>query len=79
MEALLNVPTPEYTEGIDFVCVNDDQILAALMGETVTIERPRFRYVLTFDQKFKMDFCDNLGVAASVEADEANLRLVRLF
>lgn len=72
----------EYIEGVDFLNVTDDQILAALFGETVTLpqrtptENAPFAYIYTLSfngQSFILDYF--LG---TVTCDENCLRLIRL-
>lgn len=73
----------EYIEGVDFLSVTDDQILAALFGETVTLPQRTptenapvsYVYTLTFNGKsFVLSYF--LGV---LTCDESNLRMFRLF
>lgn len=62
-------------DNVSFVNITDDEILAALFGETVTIDGPRFQHFLKFDAvtgKFEAEM--PFGV---LTCDEANLRLVR--
>ena len=80
---LVAAPRPEYVEGVDFLTVTDDQILAALFGETVELPQRTpsenapfsYLYTLVFNGKnFVLDYF--LG---TITCDENCLRLIRLF
>jgi hypothetical protein len=57
---------------LPYVQITNDAILAALMGETVTILGPLYIHTVTFvDGNFHCNFY--LGI---ITCDEANLRLI---
>lgn len=58
--------------------INDDQILAALFGETVSVRGLNYDYTLRYLPEMKHNPFELVFKLGVVNVDEANLRLINL-